>query len=97
MAHLLLIDTDTEKRAATALMLRTSGHTVDEAEHVIAALSVLQHRPFDLVVSGLARCEQDSSTLRRTIHQRHPELPVITAQLAANLVGIRQAVTVQGR
>ena len=61
----LVVDDQRNMRATTAIVLRSAGHTVEEAEDLAAALRRLQAEVFDVVLTDLRMPNGDGMELLR--------------------------------
>ena len=66
----LIVDDNFYNRDLSALALKHSGYTVDEANNGLEALSILQQRHFDLLVLDLAMPEMNGTELLRQLQAR---------------------------
>ena len=62
---ILVVDDQRNMRATTAIVLRSAGHTVDEAEDGAAALQRIQQQTFDVVLTDLRMPIVDGMELLR--------------------------------
>jgi two-component system response regulator HydG len=75
--RILVVDDQRNMRATTAIVLRTAGHTVDEAEDLAAAVRRLQGEVFDVVLTDLRMPNGDGMDLLREVRRLVPETQVI--------------------
>jgi len=75
--RVLVVDDQRNMRATTAIVLRSAGHTVDEAEDGAAALVRLQQEAFDVVLTDLRMPTVDGMELLREAQRLSPETQVI--------------------
>ncbi len=73
----LVVDDQRNMRATTAIVLRSAGHTVDEAEDGAAALQRIQQEAFDVVLTDLRMPTVDGMELLREAQRLAPETQVI--------------------
>ena len=79
--HILLLESDAERRQATAAALRSAGHVVlavDDAAVAAEALAPEAGRaapPFDLVMLDLSMPEVDLAALRSALAPAAPAMP----------------------
>jgi len=76
-AHLLIVDDEAEIREMLSRHFRYLGYDVSTAEHGVDALSVLDDRKVDIVISDIIMPEMDGIELLRAIRQQYPMIPVI--------------------
>jgi CheY-like chemotaxis protein len=74
---ILVVDDQRNMRATTAIVLRSAGHTVDEAEDGAAALQRIQQQTFDVVLTDLRMPTVDGMELLREAQRLAPETQVI--------------------
>jgi CheY-like chemotaxis protein len=72
-----VVDDQRNMRATTAIVLRSAGHTVDEAEDGAAALQRIQQQTFDVVLTDLRMPTVDGMELLREAQRLAPETQVI--------------------
>ena len=73
----LVVDDQRNMRATTAIVLRSAGHTVDEAEDGAAALQRIRQEAFDVVLTDLRMPNGDGMELLREAQRLVPETQVI--------------------
>jgi len=73
----LVVDDQRNMRATTAIVLRSAGHAVDEAEDGAAALLRIQQEAFDVVLTDLRMPTVDGMELLREAQRLAPETQVI--------------------
>lgn len=87
MAKILVVDDDPVVQRMLAYVLLDDGHDAHRASNGLAALQMLEHEPFDLVVSDVRMPELDGLGLLARIRgdEQMAALPVIllTAQFDA--------------
>jgi two-component system response regulator HydG len=74
---ILVVDDQRNMRATTAIVLRSAGHVVDEAEDLAAAMRRLQAEVFDVVLTDLRMPNGDGMELLREARRVAPETQVI--------------------
>jgi DNA-binding NtrC family response regulator len=74
---ILVVDDESEIREGLELLLTSEGYSVSSAETGEAGLSLLEERPFDLILLDVSLPGRDGLDLLREIHRRDPELSVI--------------------
>lgn len=77
MADILLADDDGATRAFAKRALTGDGHNVIEVEDGKRALSQIQSRQFDVLVSDLDMPELDGIGLAAQVSARHPNLKIL--------------------
>jgi two-component system response regulator HydG len=75
--RVLVVDDQKNMRATTAIVLRSAGHAVDEAEDGAAALQRLQQEAFDVVLTDLRMPTVDGMEVLREAQRTAPETQVI--------------------
>jgi signal transduction histidine kinase len=75
--RLLLIDDEATVRGTVAALLRTSGHTVTEADGGEAGLARLAETPIDVVITDLGMPDLTGWDVAREVKARAPRMPVI--------------------
>ncbi len=75
--HLLVVDDDTDIRAALKDALTDTGHRVAAAENGAAALRELERRSFDAVISDVQMEPLDGRALLGEIRAAHGDVPVV--------------------
>jgi two-component system response regulator HydG len=73
----LVVDDQRNMRATTAIVLRTAGHAVAEAEDLAAAVRRLQAEVFDVVLTDLRMPNGDGMDLLREVRSIAPDTQVI--------------------
>ncbi len=73
----LVVDDQRNMRATTAIVLRSAGHTVNEAEDGAAALQRIQQEAYDVVLTDLRMPNVDGMELLREAQRLAPETQVI--------------------
>jgi len=77
MAHILVIDDEEHLRTIYEQYLTRDGHTVNTADNGLAAIKLLKHIPFDLVITDIVMPEQDGLGVLNELHKRADAPPVI--------------------
>lgn len=75
--NILVVEDDDALRDALQMTLESAGHEVSSVDGGPAALEILRHRIFNMVVSDLRMSPMDGLTLLGEIRSRHPGLPVL--------------------
>ncbi len=73
----LVVDDQKNMRATTAIVLRSAGHVVEEAEDGAAALRRVQGEVFDVVLTDLRMASVDGMAVLREVRRLAPETQVI--------------------
>jgi two-component system response regulator HydG len=74
---LLVVDDQKNMRATTAIVLRSAGHTVEEAEDGAAAIRRVQAEIFDVVLTDLRMPNVDGMEVLREVRRIAPDTQVI--------------------
>ena len=77
MAHVLIVDDETNVRRVLAAMLKRDGYDVTTAENGEQALATLNRHPYDAVVTDLVMPRLGGMELLRRVAASHPDVPVI--------------------
>jgi two-component system response regulator HydG len=77
VGKILVVDDQRNMRATTAIVLRSAGHAVEEAEDLAAAVRRLQAEVFDVVLTDLRMPNGDGMELLREVRRIAPETQVI--------------------
>jgi DNA-binding NtrC family response regulator len=77
MSRLLIVDDEPNLRRVLSSELHLDGHTVDEAEGVIAALPLLAEREYDAVITDQKMPDGDGLRVLSVAQENDPSLPVI--------------------
>ncbi|HEX4263634.1 MAG TPA: response regulator [Verrucomicrobiae bacterium] len=77
MANILVIEDDTNVRAAIHHGLTQAGHTVLSAPDGKQGMNTLRHSAVDLVVTDIFMPEQEGLETITALRKQHPKLPVI--------------------
>ena len=77
MATILLVDDEPSARVTLGLLLKRRGHTVQEADGVIAATKALTVTAFDVVITDLKMPDGEGLDVLQTARARHPDANVI--------------------
>ncbi len=75
--NILVVEDDEALRDALLITLEAAGHTASGADGGPAALALLEHRVFHMVVSDLRMSPMDGLHLLGELRQRKPGLPVL--------------------
>jgi len=75
--RILVIDDQSQVRAAVSLALRAKGFDVVTAENGYAGLRTFKASRFDLVIADIFMPEMDGVKLIKALRERNPDLPVI--------------------
>lgn len=90
-SQILVVDDDSQLREAVVDTLMITGYACLEASNGDEALSILQKRHVDMVISDIQMDGMDGHTLLRSIHEKYPQLPVLLMTAYANIDGAVQA------
>ncbi|MBS1109145.1 MAG: two component, sigma54 specific, transcriptional regulator, Fis family [Anaeromyxobacteraceae bacterium] len=77
MAHVLIVDDETNIRRVLAAMLKRDGYDVTAAEDGEQALAAMNRAPVDVVVTDLVMPRMGGLDLLRHVASAHPDVPVI--------------------
>lgn len=77
MARIIVIDDEADLRVLLRQMLEAHGHQVDEAENGTEALSVLEQRPYDVVIADVLMPEQDGVAVMKRVPELQPRAKVL--------------------
>ena len=77
MAHVLIVDDETNIRRVLAAMLKRDGYDVTAAEDGEQALAAMGRVPVDVVVTDLVMPRMGGLDLLRHVASAHPDVPVI--------------------
>ncbi len=77
MARLLIVDDEPNLRRVLSSELHLDGHTVDEADGVLAALPLLAEREYDAVITDQKMPDGDGLRVLSVAQENDPSLPVI--------------------
>jgi len=91
MASILLVDDEPSARTTLALLLRTRGHRVREAEGVAAALGVLEHDAFDVVITDLRMPDGAGLDVLRATKAYQPATEVVLLTAYAGWESAKEA------
>ena len=75
--RVLVVDDQAQVCDLAAVFLTQDGHTVETAEHGLAALARLQASQYDVVLTDQAMPQMNGEQLAHAIHLSQPGLPVI--------------------
>jgi EAL domain-containing protein (putative c-di-GMP-specific phosphodiesterase class I) len=75
--RLLIVDDDVVVLQSTGRLLRSFGYVVVEVKNGQEALALLEHEPFDIVLSDIGMPGLDGIELLRRVHHRDPYVPVV--------------------
>ena len=77
MGRLLIVDDEPNLRRVLSSELHLDGHTVDEADGVIAAVPLLTEREYDAVITDQKMPDGDGLRVLSVAQENDPSLPVI--------------------
>src|SRR5690349_19195511 len=88
--RVLVVDDEAAVRRAITMALVHAGHTVETAENGLAALSKLEEKTFDVLLTDLFMPDMGGDQLAREVMNRYPNLPIvmITATVPGSLPGV---------
>lgn len=86
--RLLFIDDDFLIRETLALLLRSAGHTVEEADGRAAGLAILSQASVDLVLTDLGMPGLSGWEVARAVKAKNPQLPVVLVTGWANTIAM---------
>ncbi|HEX9997713.1 MAG TPA: response regulator [Abditibacterium sp.] len=82
MAHILLVDDDTNVLLTLAIALRRAGHTVAVAQNGWQALNLLRRQPFSFLISDVKMPGMTGVELAERAHDLdHPPRVILTSAL----------------
>lgn len=94
MNRILIVDDEATVRETVAAILSRDGHAVDTAQGGAEALRLLDHHPYDLVLSDVRMPELDGPQLYDAIQQRcraaMPAVVFMTGHVGDSVDGARQ-------
>lgn len=90
-SQILIVDDDSELREAIVDTLMLTGYACIEAAGGEEAMSLLQKRHVDMVISDIQMDGMDGHTLLNSIHEKYPQLPVLLMTAYANIDGAVRA------
>jgi two-component system NtrC family sensor kinase len=85
--RVLVVDDDAELAGVLAAVLRADGHDVETAPNGAEALTRLEARPFDVVLSDVRMPRLDGPGLYRELERRHPEMLPRLVFLTGDVLG----------
>src|SRR3979411_793492 len=74
---ILVVDDELEIREGLELLLTTEGYSTSSAETGAAGLTLLEEKPFDLLLLDVSLPDRNGLDLLREIRRRDPHLPVV--------------------
>jgi CheY-like chemotaxis protein len=77
--HILVVDDEPTVARAIKMLLEHDGHTVETADSGEAALAIIEHGKFDLIITDYSMQGMKGVELAALIKQRHPDQPIIMA------------------
>jgi two-component system, chemotaxis family, chemotaxis protein CheY len=77
MAHIVVIDDDTELLEAMRRTLENRGHDVGSASDGSAGMKLIDERPPDMVVTDLVMPEKEGIETIVELGERYPRMPVM--------------------
>lgn len=95
-AQILVVDDEANIRLTLTALLRRAGYTVDSAESGAAAISILERRPFDMLVVDLKMPEIGGMEVVAAARRAQPDLAIIVltghGTLESAIDGLHQGV-----
>lgn len=88
MAHILLIEDDSQLRDMLALALGRAGYRVSCAENGCQGLAVLKQTPVDVIVADLYMPEMDGLEVLRAFRRECGQVPVIAISGGSRQIGV---------
>ena len=85
MAHLLIVDDDTNTLASLARALRIAGHEATVCDNAARALELLKSAPFDMMLSDVVMPGKDGLALLQDHRNFGITLPVVMISGQANI------------
>ena len=77
--HILAVDDEPSVCLAIKMLLEHDGHEVQTVDSGEAALALLEHNRFDLIVTDYSMVGMKGNQLAATIKKRRPDQPIIMA------------------
>jgi CheY-like chemotaxis protein len=77
MAHLLVIDDDTDIRFILKTFFTGDGHTVDTAENGKVGMELAEHNHYDLIITDMLMPEMDGIEVIAAIKTKSPATRII--------------------
>lgn len=77
MAHILIIDDNSDLRTAAKMMLESAGHRVEEATNGVEGTQRFLAHPADLVITDIMMPEQDGLETLLQLRTDYPDVPMI--------------------
>ena len=77
--HILAVDDEPSVCLAIKMLLEHEGHEVQTVESGEAALALLEHNRFDLIITDFSLMGMKGNQLAATIKKRRPDQPIIMA------------------
>ena len=96
MYHILVVDDEPSVSRALKMLLRIDGHEAQCVAEAEAALILLAHRDFDLIVTDCFLGGMRGDALAAIIRQRRPAQPIIMMTAFAPDSKTREALCVDG-
>src|SRR5579864_7308505 len=89
-SRVLIVDDDREMREALDIVFSADGHACELAADATAALELVHHRTFDVVVCDVRMQGMDGLALLDRVKVSHPALPFVVITAAG---GVEEAVS----
>lgn len=77
--HILVVDDESDVRRAIKMLLEHDGHEVQTVDSGEAALALIEHNTFDLIMTDYSMVGMKGNQLAATIKHGRPDQPIIMA------------------
>src|SRR3982751_4465526 len=85
MAHLLIVDDDTNTLASLARAFRLAGHEATVCDNAARALELLKSQPFDMMMSDVVMPGKDGLALLEDVRNAGIGIPVVITSGKGNI------------
>ena len=75
--RILIADDEKDVRALLAMLLRPYGYEIDIVKNGVEAISRIDTRPYDLIITDYMMPEMDGLELTRRIKAKYPFTPIL--------------------
>ncbi|HUU42016.1 MAG TPA: response regulator [Desulfatiglandales bacterium] len=75
--RILIADDVRAIRILLAAALRSCGYEIDIAENGIEALSLIENKQYDLIITDYIMPEMDGLELTRRVKEKYPSIPIL--------------------
>ena len=75
--HILVVDDEPDVRQAIKMLLEYDGHEVQTVDSGEAALALLEHNTFDLIITDYSMAGMKGNQLAATVKKCRPDQPII--------------------